>query len=303
MLGATLGGTVAHAAPQGFRLDPAEPLPAQDIHVLGVARTDLVPHLALSSGVTLHYAHNLLVASTATGTVRVVGTALKAEVWVALGLFEIVDLGVVAPFVLSQTGEPGAGVDARGAGVGDVRVVGRARLLRPAGPTGFGVAALLQVALPAGDRARFHGDGEASAELRLNADWRHRLGFALAADLGVAIRPERRFDDDVISGPAFRYGLSAQAPLGLGDLVALFLAAQGSVALRASSGRRRMDPIELIGGFRFAYGGFSATLGAGGGLTEAVGAPTYRIVAGVGYRFDLRGTEPDAESAPGGETT
>lgn len=289
---------MALAAAPGFRVDPFEPLPAQGTATLGIAGSEVLPHLTPSAGVVFHHASNLLLLRTndeATGAPAGVERSLKSELWAAVGFFDYVDVGLVLPLVLDQgggdldlIGRPGS--DAGGFGVGDLRVIARGRFLHPGAAAGVGGALVASLTLPTGSQGAFLSDGQVAFEPRLVFDWSHDLGFVVALNAGFVIRPEVRVHN-IVAGHAFRWGLAVQTPTGVPGLRLLgtvsgtvsAVANRSAADLTADARDGLADPAEALGGLQYRYGDLVVQIGAGAGLSRAVGSPGLRVVMTVGF--------------------
>lgn len=95
-----------------FQVEHFEPMPMQGNNILQTAKSDILPALSPSVGVMFHYANGLLVATDADGEVisKLIEHQAKAEVWAGVGLFDVLDIGVVLPVVMYQSGSDETGV-------------------------------------------------------------------------------------------------------------------------------------------------------------------------------------------------
>jgi hypothetical protein len=205
-------------------------------------------------------------------------------------------------------------------GLGDVSLLGKATIVpndREGLRVGFGLAALGDVSLPTGDPSSFLGEGQASASLRLLAEYSLGVG-ALRATLGYAVRPaSRQWPQGPAPGPTFgdaipwAFGLVLR-PRAIsqaidGDDRQLWeIAAHGALPARpvapfglSGSGSSLLSPVMLAVDDRIALGHFrdmSIVLGADIGLDDAVGVPVIRAVASLGWA--PRPHDSDADGVP-----
>jgi len=290
----------ASAATPGLQSDFFEPWYAQGTSMLNVGKTDLLGHLKPSFGLLYHLSDGLVqehrVAADGTeSTHDVLGTSHKLELSAALGLFDWVDVGLVAPLVLTQDLAPTVHVPTDSAGgfsLQDVRLTVRGRFLRPEDAAGFGVGAAVTAYLPTGSEGQLTGDGFFRLEPKLLADWRHDSGFAVALNLGVQLRPKRAVLN-VVSSQSFRWSLGLQAPLGVEGLTALgtvagtvpFEASRDPKDLSKTASDMRSQPMEgdLALQYVLAPQRLVFTLGGGTALGPGLGAPRWRVFAGVAY--------------------
>ncbi len=290
-----------------FQVEHFEPMPMQGNNILQTAKSDILPALSPSVGAMFHYASGLLVATDADGEVisKLIEHQAKAEVWAGVGLFDVLDIGVVLPVVMYQSGSDETGVfgaqgrEISGFAFADARVVPKVRLLNPDSAGGFGLALVVPVSLPVGDEASFNSDGDFRAEPRLVADWRHRSGFAIAANGGWLFRPKREAQN-VVSDDALRWSAGVEVPLGLPQLKLLgslfgtipFADDRAVSGLAQELGENRANPMEALAAVQFmADSGLVAQLGGGLGLSTGVGSPAYRALLTVGYT--PRNADPD----------
>ncbi len=121
-------------------------------------------------------------------------------------------------------------------------------------------------------------------------DWSHDLGFAIIVNMGFQVRPETRVQNIVV-GHAYRWGLGLQSPTGLPGLSILGTIA-GTVSL--SPNRDPLDPdievqdgltnpVEFLAGLQYRFSDLIIQVGAGAGITRAVGSPGMRVFATVGF--------------------
>jgi len=280
-------------AAEPFEPELFEPLPSQGINHLGVGASRVLGHLRPSFGLVLHYQTDPYVLSNDDGDVvtRLIESRVTTEVWAALGLFDVLEIGLMLPVVLAQSGEDLAAVGLSGpvdgASLRDLRIVPKLQIFRDGG---FGLGLLGQIYVPTGDQAQFASDGAVRGQVRLIADYEHSSGFALALDGGLDFRP-RRTTFTHISDDAVRLGLALRVPLGvdwlriLGTVHALVpLVADrdpDNLAIDAVNGPDAAVEVDLA--LQARFGDFVASVGAGKGLTDGIGSPEIRVFALFGY--------------------
>lgn len=280
-----------------FQLEHFEPLPSQRLNILGTAKSDILEHMRVSTGLFLHYANDplQLIDTKQDDSViaHIVEHSLKGELWGSVGIGGWMELGFVLPVALYQSGEDLAEFGSPGQSVGgvalsDVRVIPKLRLLDPAKMGGFGVALLAPISIPVGDESQFLGEGAWRAELRLAADWRYE-SFAIAANVGYAIRPQREARNLALDDN-FRYSLGLQAPTGI-DRVKLIGSIFGNVQTtseRLIAGRTQGDnpasPAEWLAGVRIELpADLAIQAGGGTALNSGIGAPDLRLFTSLEY--------------------
>ena len=300
LCGVVLGsGQAALAAEPPIQADFFEPWYGEGTSILNVGKTDVLGHLKPSFGLLYHVSSGLVqehrIEDGVSSVRDIIGLSHKLEVSAALGLFDWVDLGLVAPLVVAQdlAASPNLVMDQEGSfSVQDLRFTVRGRFLRPDDAAGFGLGAAVTTYLPTGSEGQLTSDGAARVEPKLLADWRHELGFAVALNLGFQLRPERSLLN-VVSSKSFRWSVAGQAPLGVEGLSAL-VTAFGTVPLESSrdpqdlsktisDSRSRPAEVDLAVEYRWAEMDLVFTGGGGTALTEGFGAPRWRALLGVAY--------------------
>jgi outer membrane protein OmpA-like peptidoglycan-associated protein len=232
----------------------------------GVASVDGVtvpPHLAVAAATYFAYTRQPLVARQEGSEQAIVDGQLDAQLAVSVGLASRVELGVIAPFVLSQT-------PMSGPAAGDLRVEGKLRVLAR---DRFALALAAGVGLPTGTRDGYYAD--AAVTFRPRAVAGGRLGRVdLLAQLG-AVLGRSRIARDLDIGAQLAYGAAARARLGGG--VAVFAALNGLVTPGGGAGSA---PAELLAGpeLRLRRIPLELSLAAGRGLNDGYGTPSLRVL-------------------------
>ena len=214
---------------------------------------------------------------------RPLDTAVSADLVGAIGLLGWSEIGVHLPLQLVYSGDDfnGGGVMlSPGGGIGDLRLVPKVTLLRSGslerhGLIGFAVP----VTLPTGNDEALRGAGGVTAEPRLLAAL-HLGRLGLGANLGYRWRSEH--------------------PAGLpwGDELAL--AVMGSYRITSALSARAEIfggkqlgtdvegadfPMEVLGGAVYRIGdSWDLHGGAALGMTDGIGDPDFRVIAGVRFR-------------------
>ncbi len=302
-----------------FQVEQFEPLPSQSTNTLNVMRSDVLGHLVPSAGLFLHFADDPLVLyrlenGERTIASRVIDDQLKAEVSLALGLFDMFDLGIVVPMALYQSGDGdeliGGSGGISGFALADPRIVPRLRLLNPEKAAGFGIAVAATVFVPLGNKDAYQTDGSVRAEPRLAFDYRVSR-FMIAANIAYQARPEAVAHNHV-SDDNLRWGLGVELGVGPewlvleGTLFGSYTLADGrdpdglDTAVANVTGR----PIEALAGLKFLLSnGLTLQAGGGAGLTSSVGTPDFRIFGGLdwsprGGDRDQDGIRDSADECP-----
>jgi outer membrane protein OmpA-like peptidoglycan-associated protein len=218
------------------------------------------------------------------------------------------ELGVHLPLVLSQRtnfgvlksqGVTGPLVDpVSSAALGDLRLVGKRTLLPEEAP--LGLAALLDVRLPTGDKQAFASDG---LSVQPGLVVTRALGrVRLDAQIGYLFRNPGQYAQLVVHD-GLTYGLGASAPLGhpgqgwLGRTKVMAELLGGWPRGNDATTARYRAPLGLRGGFRTALRhDLAVEAGAGTGLGSAgYGRESWRVFGGV--RWVPRPVERSPEPA------
>lgn len=208
---------------------------------------------------------------------------------------EILDrfaLQVQLPAVLLQNGDGSPQEPSSKAALMDLRLDARAILYR-SDSRAFKLGAEAGVWIPTGNRTAYASDGAAAGSLALAAeyDWKK---IALTGNLGVQFR-----NIGAVSGFSvqheLRYAVGVFAPIRDGS-IRLGGEIFGSAPLSGSgqTGPVANLPLEWMAEGRFALGEKRrGWLGVGGGTRLTPGyAPDFRLVAVIGYWFNVVDTDP-----------
>ena len=275
------------------------PLAPADEALLTLPAAACPDHLEWHTGLLYDYARDVLIGTGPSGEiVRPVADRVTAQLQASLGLFRVVDVGASLPIALSQSAERYAwSGDPGGAGVGDLRLLARAAVLRRARQPGLGLATLVELTIPTATGTRLMGEPSVTVTPWLLLDWRTASGLLAALRVGYLVRPagrfeDLRFDDEV------RAGLGAELPLGGRHLSAL-AELTGGVGLGGASSAQRRLPLEAAGAVRWrSPAGVTVTVGAGSGLSEGYGAPSARVFVALALGPGRPSGEVEPEALP-----
>ena len=268
-----------------------------------VRTTEVIDHLDFCLAAMSSYSSNtlLLLEKGSDNAVReVIQHRWTSDLQFCLGLWEVIEFGLDVPVVGMNKGEAAdLGMDMAGAGIGDVRIDLKGRLLRREGD-GFGLALGGTLGLPTGDEQSLFGSSSVTFGTSLIADVVFK-GFGGAINVGVLLREEEKVRE-IVLGHELTYGAGFWAPI-IPDLARVELELQGFTPLTSPFQEKRLSPLEARTGFRFLVGDFQLLLGAGTGLVGGVGAPDYRVFGGVRWcrverDRDGDGVEDDADRCP-----
>ena len=278
----------------------------------------------------LDYAHHpITLRNSGTGDVafRPVELAFGMNLGMSIGIGSRAALGLSVPMVLYQDGSNGLPPTIHATGgvpntaLGDVDVSGKATLVANDGG-GFGLAALADLTLPTGDRTSFLGEGSATATARILAEYTLIIASAQAS-LGYTLRTETRtWPDASVGGIQFGDVIPWTAGISLKPGVLKLdgenrqrwdLSFHGWIPATpvgpfgvGDPGSARQTPVLLNLSERILLGHDRDVYGLGGvdiGLTDAVGVPAFRVIAGLGWAprehdQDHDGVPDDVDQCP-----
>lgn len=315
MCGLSIALTSSAQLPTGVNIDQFRPGWGALQH-FAVDTTDVLEHLQVHTGVFTSYGRNTLTVRSPDSDSRigsVISDDLDLLLTMGVGVFDLLDIGVVVPLNVWRAGDATIGStvmpDVGAFSMGDVRLGTRIRVYGD--PLGIVRLALrLDVAIPIGV-GDFSSSPAVSFDPQLLFDLRVRA-FRLSLNTGVRnlFADERSLNLAV--GPELTWGAAVAGEVAFGlDLVA---EVSGAVGLSGSGSDADLDrlveaPMEWLAGARYRHHlGFSAGLGAGMGITQGYGSPDLRVVVQLGMTFDPRRDEKqaamwsDPASDPAGES-
>ncbi|HEY5944679.1 MAG TPA: transporter [Kofleriaceae bacterium] len=229
--------------------------------------------------------------------VKVVKSLTAAQLSGAYGVNEKIQIGATLPFVFALSGNhfnSATGMadgDMQVTGTGDLLVEGKYKLWA-ATNNELRVAGIAGVTLPTSigsDESQFIGDDLPTLRGKLAATWSHDR-VSIGANAGFILRKPRTIYSSTV-GQQLTFGVGAAvAATDKFSVIGEFFGRGGlesGFALDES-------PMEAVGGLRLiAARSFAVTLGAGAGLDRAIGSPTARFFASVGYAPDVRDSDGD----------
>lgn len=258
-----------------------------------VDRPELPRHLTFVAGLAVNGATGVFERD---DDQSIVPYRVDAELLLALGLFEWIELGIAAPLVLaSSTDDPFASTLSHSFAVrpGDLRLSAKVPIVRG----DFAVSGRAVFTLPLGDGQKLLGQDYWSATPSVVAAYRSGP-VAVGGELGWRFRQRSELglyeqDDEL------------QASLAVSVRVHRLVSLIGEAQIRAGLvGTVDADevPVEVDGGARLHLGtGFSLDVGVGTGLTEGYGAPTVRGFAVLRYASEREGCPAGPEDFDGFE--
>ncbi|MGE5181823.1 MAG: thrombospondin type 3 repeat-containing protein [Acidobacteriota bacterium] len=204
----------------------------------------------------------------------------------AYGVTDKIQIGANLPFVFRTSGQGltdpnlGMGVDGGLAvtGLGDLLVEGKMRLYQQDELALAGIAGLT---LPTGfgsDGSKFIGDPYPTLHLRGAINWASGK-VAVGGTLGFIFRDPQHFYGTTI-GQQLTFG--AGGAYALTDRFSAVGELYGRLGLQDAS--ENNSPVEAVGGVRIGVAdAVAVTIGGGGGLDHAIGAPELRVFGSVSF--------------------
>ena len=214
---------------------------------------------------------------------RPLDTAMSADLLATIGFFGWSELGVHLPLQLVYSGDDyasGGTMLAADGGLGDLRLVPKVALLRKGSTERHGLIGLaVPLTLPTGNDDALRGAGGVTVEPRLMAAV-HLGALGLGGSAGYRWRSQHPaglpWADEVVLGLMASYQL----------MPALALRAEAFGGKQVGADIEGADfPFELLGGLTYRVGdAWDLHGGATLGMTDGIGDPDFRVIAGVRYR-------------------
>lgn len=280
--GALLAATVwsAPSRGEGFQLNRYS-APPTGSDGIALQLPDTLAHRQMSAQLIVDMARNPLVLEdrNSGAAQSLVSTATTAHAAFAIGLFDRFEAFAVVPVTLGQSsadmsvsGVSFAGPDS--SAFGDARVGGSFQALRS---DSLSLGASASMSLPTGKSEAFAGDGGIGMEASVLASLRAGP-VTYASSLGMRYRPSNDFEGAAVASE-LHWRAGAYYPLMRATIMAEF---DSATTLSSDIFRGAATPGELLVGARHPIAaGFEGKLGAGVGLGEAIGVPSWRMLASL----------------------
>ena len=241
--------------------------------LLTVSPTTVGPQFTAGGALTLNYANDPFVYRYDDGRdekkLLASVTTMNAQAWMSLPRAQV---GIDLPLHLASSGYRVGGFRA----IGDARVAARVALLER---DGLGLAALGHLDLPTGNDGSWLGEASTTGGGGLAASY--DLGSALVVgNLGVSSGTGEPIGPDITWGPHLDYGVGAAwRPY---EVVGASAELNGEwVWGQGVSGAR---PAEVLGAVQVRpWNDLAIRVGGGTGITQGIGAPDVRVVAGLAW--------------------
>jgi OmpA-OmpF porin, OOP family len=228
----------------------------------------------------------------------VVRDEVTSELTAAIGLADMFEVGIGIPVHLylhgqdyTSLGQPDDTLS--GGGIGDLRLVGKAKLASFGANKEFTFALSPGITVPTGDGRKFMGDKTVTGQLRALTEFQQEK-FRAVAMVGFFGRGKTRtFQAELASQFLYGVGLEYKPHEQLG-LLGEFWGRVGSTKFVDA------NPNEIDVAMRIALPHmFAIQFGGGAGLAKAIGSPSYRAFLALLWAPDFRDADgdgiPDAE--------
>ncbi len=289
------------------RFDPQcfHPTPTQRDNPTGTWSADVLPDAAFEVGLLAHYDSAPLVVRDADRDriYSIVGHQASLHVIGGLGLFNLLEIGLDFPILLSQGGDaipriPNFDVDASsaGPGVGDARLTAKFQLFTThtqATPGGAAMAVVLEGFFPIGDESLFQGDDWRVAP-RLVLDGVTTDQHRISLTVGYTYRQETQIANLEV-GPTFDWALAAQFR---SQYVHVVPEVRGSIVTTAHD--LGLEEIPMEAGLTIRVLPIEQLMIQGGGsmaLFQGFGAPEFRVLFGASW-LQVQPGDRDGDGIP-----
>ncbi len=301
------------AAQKPYDADVQNFRPAMDSRsFITVERSKVLGTLEPTIGLFLNYAFNSLKQDIGGETRALIEGYGAANLVLALGFFNWVEIGANVPVALvrGDTDGPGDEQTLSGEGFGDLQLSAKIRILdRETFPVGIALVPVVQIAT--GESNAFISHAQTPVfRPKLVLDWAITERVGLAVNLGATLRDARRIEGNVTVTDAdtgsvssltrqdpIIFGKSLDYAVGLGvEVISKRLEIIGEVygAAGLESDAARANPLEVLLGMRYFLAGNSFfTLGVTRGLLGAYGDPDVRPFAGIVFEPTVRDSDHD----------
>ena len=259
---------------------------------------DVPGHLRFNVGLLTNYQYGAFALDStlkdSTTQLDVVRHQAMAEIYGAVGLLNLFEIGVAVPMTLYLSGDgfdhegqpTGASINARG--IGDVRVEGKAALFAFGRDQAFVFGLSGGATFPTGDSANFLGERSVTGRGRVLFEYQNSERFRALVMLGY-LRRQGSHAFQAVTGNQMLYGAAVDYRV-LPDMSVL---AEGTGRIGS---RTYVDgnPAEFDVAMRaYLSAMFSLLMGVGVGLDHGIGSPMFRGFVGLGWAPDFRDRDGD----------
>ena len=278
---AVLTGGAARADEPAFKLQRLSPTTGQ--YLLSLESDRVRAHLGWSVALWVDYAHRpLAVRTVGSGSKEpLIDGAMEIDVTGAIGLFDLVEVGLLVPVIPYRSG---TGVDRRSDltaySMGDLALRTKVALLHL---QNFGLAVAVDLTVPTA-QGELAGEETVSFQPRLVAG-AHFGPAQLVLNAGYLIREETE-GQGVAVDDELDYGLGVVVtPIEMIDLVAEI---SGGTQVFNAWKRESESPLDALGGVRLKLlgGALQLTAAGGAGVLPGYGSPQWRVRVGAAFVAD-----------------
>ena len=238
---------------------------------------------------------------------QIVERQISLNVGVGLIIAERLKLALDLPIYVDQVGEDGVLIGSNpqieypgpsGAALGDIRATADLRLVGEYGSP-FSLALGAHVFFPTGKEEDYTSDGVVRVIPRLMMAGEAGM-LAWAISLGAHFRDE--IPDTVFQGVGVGHQLFGGAALGVKPIPQVLIGAElyGMTDLvHSDTFEKRATPLEVLFGARFLVADqVRIGIGAGPGLTNAIGSPVVRVLAKLEWMPSVAPADRDLDGVP-----
>jgi outer membrane protein OmpA-like peptidoglycan-associated protein len=262
----------------------------------GVPAGSVMPHLVFEGGLFLNFAKDPVEVFNDKGepVLSAVSSQGNLDLVAAIGLFDRIQLGFAFPVTLVQNGEDltpiGSVGTVSGGKPGDLRLTGRVRLVGdPKNPQGLSLAFSPELQLPSGANGEFLSSDGSSFLFGLNAQYR-KDKFTVGGQVGPHFQKQVLLSNVVI-GNELKFG--AGISYAIKEKATVLAEVDGAMDLIEQN--LSHAPTELRAGAKLELApGLWLPIGGGVALSKGVGAPDFRVLAGL--LFSPTDQDPDKDS-------
>jgi large repetitive protein len=257
---------------------------------VAISSTETLAPWDLDGSLVLGFAKNPVELSAPDGerVDGVVDDLATMDLRVGVGLPYRIEAGLYMPITLHAGFGSEYDADRSSASAGDLGFLLRWNAIARNRDSGFGLNLEGHVAFPTGDPESLSGSGATVFSPQLTADYvLDRFRFAALG--GVRLRSsDARFEYATV-GHEITYGGSAEVAFGAQRQFAASAELIGDIETNGAVG-----PAEALLALRYSRDIVGLMLGGGAGLTDGIGAPDYRVLAGASFRL-LRSPDADGD--------
>lgn len=280
------------------RFQPA-PGPADYITVWG---TGISEHMEWTAGAYFNYGTNpMQLGAYERPGERTVSYQANLDFVGTLGLYDLVELGVLIPWTMRQrsvelqpilpVGSPSRS-DLPRTGLNDLRLTAKYQW-QGLHEGRFGLSFVGALSAPTGRSNALTSDGGFGGELLAVGEYVFAETIRTSANLGFRYRPGTRQIRENILGNEVTWGLAAHAPFFTDDVDAI-AELSGAFPLQSQEPLTGITPgevpVEIRGALRYGIApDWSLTTGMSAGMGDGIGAPRWRFFAGISGKWATGG--------------